>query len=233
MNNNRYSRHLAVEGFEPRHQAMLTGATAVIVGCGALGSQTALYLAGAGVGHIVLIDYDVVDISNLHRQVAYRTDDVGLSKARTLAAALGRLNPDVRVTVLERRINAPDDLAVCVAENHGDIVVEATDNACSKITVCDGAHNAGVPCVTGGVSGWHGQVMTLKTVRYGDIFGDTSADIAPGTIRGVIGPVAGFVAALQATEVIKILTHQGIPLADRMLAIDGLTMTVRTMDFVF
>lgn len=232
--NIRYARSLAVDGFDERHQELLCRSKVIIVGCGALGSQVALYLAGAGVGTLGLVDYDNIALSNLHRQVAYRTSLVGASKARTLSRMIGDLNPGVSTEPHILFVRSADELLDLINIGKYDLVIDATDNANSKSIVTQGAKKAGVPCVVGGVDGWKGQVTTIlpdnEAFVYEDIFGTPSKNCESPTrcsTIGVIGPIPGIISAVQATEAIKIITGSGAPLSNRLLLIDGLTMTFR------
>lgn len=236
MEMTRYARTLAVQGFTEEHQRMLGTARVLVVGCGALGSQVALYLAGSGVGRIGLVDFDNVDLSNLQRQVAYRMKDLGHAKVDVLAHAVTELNPDVVAAVLPMYVHSAAQLASVVRGGGYQVVVEATDTAASKKTVMAGAREAGVTCVVGGVDGWTGQVTVISghpdAPDYDDIFGEITANdqcstIAPCTLRGVMGPVPGIIASVQAVEVIKTICRLGRTLEARLLVADALSMQVQ------
>lgn len=194
----------------------------LIVGAGALGTVVGMYLAGAGVGHITVADFDTVSLSNLHRQIAYTETDVGASKAVTLAQRLHGINSEIVVAPLERRVDA--DILQWLLPDF-DLVVEASDNFETKYAVTDAAAAAGKPCVFGGVNGFKGEVHTHlpSGPSYRDIFPEGGEIPLPG-VRPVFGPVPGIVGSIQASEVIKILTGIGASLSSSMLLIDALTM---------
>lgn len=218
----RYERQILLPeiGLEGQHR--LSRSRVLIVGAGALGTVVGMYLAGAGVGHITVADFDTVSLSNLHRQIAYTETDVGASKAVTLAQRLRGINSEIVVAPLERRVDA--DILQWLLPDF-DLVVEASDNFETKYAVTDAAATAGKSCVFGGVNGFKGEVHTHlpSGPSYRDIFPEGGEIPLPG-VRPVFGPVPGIVGSIQASEVIKILTGIGASLSSSMLLIDALTM---------
>lgn len=227
---NRYIRQLQLPELGAEAQQRLGAARAVVVGCGALGSVAAMYLAGAGVGHITIADYDTVDLSNLHRQLFFAETDCGKPKAILLKQRMEALNSDIRVVALNEMIR-PDRLRELAAQ--ADVVLDATDNPDSKYMVSDVCATLPIPCITGGVKGWQGQVMTCVPGMpyYRDVFPESdSTGFTPCSIAGIIGPAAGAVAALQSAETIKLLAKAGKTLAGRLLLLDTLTMTMQEIE---
>lgn len=218
----RYERQILLPEIGPEGQHRLSRSRVLIVGAGALGTVVGMYLAGAGVGHITVADFDTVSLSNLHRQIAYTETDVGASKAVTLAQRLRGINSEIVVAPLERRVDA--DILQWLLPDF-DLVVEASDNFETKYAVTDAAAAAGKPCVFGGVNGFKGEVHTHlpSGSSYRDIFPEGGEIPLPG-VRPVFGPVPGIVGSIQASEVIKILTGIGASLSSSMLLIDALTM---------
>lgn len=225
-NNNRYVRHFAVDGFDEKAQQRLSAAKVLVIGCGALGSMAAMYLAGAGVGHLTIADFDFVDISNLHRQLFYKTNEIGTEKCLLLSKLITDLNPEVSVTAINRRITESDAASFA---SDADIILDCTDNAESKYLMEQAAIVAGTPIIIAGVSDFHGQVTAVRpgSVRFSEIFppSDNNTDH-----KGIIGPTAGTAASLMTVEAIKIITRLGKPLFDRLLTFDLLTQTFRTID---
>lgn len=228
----RYSRQIAVEEIGEDGQRALRDARVFIVGCGALGSMVAMQLAGAGIGHMTIADFDTVDISNLQRQFFFKTADAGKSKARMLFEAIAGLNPDVDVRVEESLITV--ESAPGLFSDY-DFIVDATDNVCSKSMVEDVCQKISLPCCIAGVSGFRGQVMTVTPGdgKFAEIFPDAPDNgIAPCSIGGVMGPAAALCASIQASEVIKYLTGAGRTLSGRLLTFDLLTDTFQTYTVV-
>lgn len=223
MDASRYIRQTSLPEIGPEGQEWLSRGRVLVVGAGALGSVVGLYLAGAGVGHITVADFDTVSESNLQRQIAYTEADLGAPKAETLARRLRALNSGITVGALNRKIDG-DTLQWCLADF--DVVVEASDNLETKYAVTDAAALAGKPCVFGGVNGFRGEVHTHLpgSPSYRDIFPEGGERPFEGP-RPVFGPVPGIVGAVQAAETLKILTGIGASLASKMLLVDALSMT--------
>lgn len=216
----RYARQIAIEGFGREAQEKLLNAKVGIIGCGALGSMVAMQLAGAGVGHLVIADFDTVDISNLQRQYFFETSQAGGSKAAILGERIHALNPEVRVTV--HNLLVTERNAATLLEGCG-FLVDATDNPASKTAVEAIALKCGTGCCIAGISEFHGQVMTVLpgSPRFADLFGEgADAGFTPCSTGGVAGPAAAFCASVQACETIKHLTGLGDTLAGQVLVFD-------------
>ncbi|HUY54730.1 MAG TPA: HesA/MoeB/ThiF family protein [Candidatus Nanopelagicaceae bacterium] len=228
----RYSRQLLLPGMTEARQLRLRRATAVVVGCGGLGGQAALYLAGAGVGRLRLVDPDRVALDNLHRQVAFRGADLGRPKVVALAEALSARNPQIEIEPVGRPLG---EESVGELLDTADLVLECSDDPLSKFTVNDWCAGHHIPLVVGGAIGFSGQIVLVSpgSPCYRCLF-HSPPEGATRTCReaGVMGPLVGVVGALQALEAIKALaglasgTRQG-----KLVDFDGLTGRWRTIFF--
>ena len=227
----RYARHLTLPQVGEEGQRRLKNASVLLVGAGGLGSPMALYLAAAGVGRLGLVDDDRVDASNLQRQVLYGTDDVGRDKLKAAAERLRDLNPHVELTLHRERFGPAN--ALRLVEGY-DVVADGTDTFATRYLVNDACVLAGVPLAFGSVDRFDGQVSVFGHAGgpcYRCLF---PAPPPPGEVPscaegGVLGVVPGLVGTLQATEVVKLLTGIGEPLAGRLLTFDALSMRFRTL----
>lgn len=220
----RYARHLVLREIGGPGQMRLREARVLVVGAGGLGAPVCLYLAAAGVGQITLADDDTISLSDLQRQVIFRSDQRGQGKAQVAATAMQALNPHVNVTVLPRRITEADtDL---IAQH--DLVLDGTDSFAVRAAVNRACVAARVPLIAGAIAQWEGQVTLYDPARGGPclacLFPTAPAPgLAPPCAEaGVIGPLPGVVGSLMAMEAIKHLTGAGQGLRGRMLIFDGL-----------
>ncbi len=224
----RYARHLVLREVGGAGQRRLLDARVLVVGAGGLGCPAALYLAAAGVGRIAIADHDAVAVENLQRQILYGAADVGRPKAETAAAALRRVNPDVAVEPLVRRVTAAEARGLVRGRS---LVVEGTDDPETKFAVNDACVAEGVPLVIGGVVRWSGQLMAVlprRTACYRCVFENPPEGAAETCeAAGVLGPAAGAVGTLMAVEAVKLLLGKGEPLAGRMRVMDFLNGTSR------
>ena len=218
----RYKRNLALPGIGEEGQRRLLEARVLVTGCGALGSIVSMYLAGSGVGHITLIDFDLVDISNLQRQLSFITDSVGKKKAFALGERLRQINPHIEIKPLDLRLTEENASELFAAH---DLIVDGSDNPATKYLIAKFAAQHSKPYVLGGVHEWRGQVMTCLpgTPGYADLFPAPAADAS--LPPGLLGPLPGIVASVQAAETIKVLTGAGTPLASRLLLVDAFAGT--------
>jgi adenylyltransferase/sulfurtransferase len=222
----RYSRQLVLPEWSGAAQERLKHATAIVIGAGALGSPAATYLAAAGVGRLGIVDEDVVELSNLHRQPLHYTPDVGRQKAENAAMKLGVLNPEVALDPYPVRIDASNAPAIVIG---ADVVVDCSDTFDTRYVVNDACCSQRVPLVEGGVLGFNGLVLSIKpgeSACYRCVF---PTPPEPGSVpscreAGVLGATAGIVGAIQALEALKLLTGVGQPLVDRILQLDAATM---------
>lgn len=223
----RYARQALVPEIGAAGQQRLAESRVLIVGAGGLGSPAALYLAAAGIGTIVLVDDDVVDESNLHRQVLHSTDRIGTPKVASAERTLRALNPEVRVVVhRERLVGANADRLLAGA----DVVIDGTDSLDTRYVINDAAMRLGLPVVHGSVHRWDGQVTVLGAGGpcYRCLHPEPPpAELAPDcAVAGVVGVVPGLVGLLQATEALKLLLGVGRSLVGRVLLVDALAATV-------
>ncbi len=219
----RYSRQISVEEIGESGQARLLASKVAIVGCGALGTMVAMQLAAAGVGSIVIADFDTIDISNLQRQYFFKTEEAGASKADTLALRMTEINPDCKVEIVKKMI---DRKLASEIFKESDFIIDATDNPASKMMIEETCEQQGKYCCVAGVSGYHGQVMTIRPggAKFGEVFSQgADSEFMPCSIAGVIGPTAALCASIQAAEAIKFLTNAGVTLQDRLLTFNLFT----------
>jgi molybdopterin/thiamine biosynthesis adenylyltransferase len=216
----RYGRQLVLPEWGLAAQAALAEARVLVIGAGALGSPVALYLAGAGVGRIGVLDDDAVELSNLHRQLLHFTPDVGAPKAESAAAKLRYLNPEVVVEPYQARFG-PDNAAALLEGQ--DLVVDCSDAFETRYAVNAACCAARVPLVEAGVTGFSGLVMAIRpgeSACYRCAFPSAPAG-APGCAEaGVLGPAAGVVGSLQALEALRLLAGLDGGLLDGFLQID-------------
>ena len=204
----RYSRQLVLPEWSEAAQLALRDASVLVVGAGALGSPVALYLAGAGVGRLGVVDSDVVELSNLHRQLLHFTPDVGVRKAHSAAAKLGFLNPEVEVVPYEVWLDGEN--AAGLLHGH-DLVVDCSDSFETRYAVNAACCAARVPLVEGGVVGTSGLVMAIRPGESACYRCAFPAPPPPGAEptcaqAGVLGPAAGVIGSMQALEALKLLT---------------------------
>lgn len=230
----RYARHVSLPGIGVEGQRRLAAARVLVVGAGGLGSPALLYLAAAGVGTLGVVDDDVVDASNLQRQVLHGTHDVGTPKTASAARALDGLNPGVQVVEHRERLGSGNALELV---RRYDLVLDGSDNFTTRYLVSDAAELAGVPVVWGGIHRFQGQVATfwaappagVEGVTYRDVFPEPpppalAPDCATG---GVLGALCGTVGSVMATEAIKLITGAGRTLLGRLAVYDALELTWR------
>ena len=223
----RYSRHLLIPEIGAEGQQRLLDAKVLLLGAGGLGSPTALYLAAAGVGTLGIVDDDVVDLSNLQRQVIHNSERVGVAKVDSAEATINALNPDVKVEKHQLRLG-PDNI-MDILPNY-DIVVDGLDNFPTRYLVNDASVRLRIPVVSAAILGFDGQLSVFKPYEgpcYRCLFPvPPPAELAPSCgANGVIGVLPGTMGLLQATEVIKLILDVGNPLIGRLLMYDALAAT--------
>ncbi|QMU27605.1 molybdopterin-synthase adenylyltransferase MoeB [Adhaeribacter radiodurans] len=232
----RYSRHLIIPEFNIEGQRRLKAAKVLIVGTGGLGSPLLLYLTAAGVGTIGILDFDIVDDSNLQRQVLFSVSDVGRPKVEAAKARLEALNPHVNFVVHNERLTSENALDII---KDYDLVADGTDNFPTRYLVNDACVILGKPNVYGSIFRFEGQVSVFN---YTDAEGKTGPNYRdlfptpppPGLVPscaegGVLGVLPGIIGSLQANEVIKVLTGVGEPLSGRLFLFDAATFETRVL----
>jgi sulfur-carrier protein adenylyltransferase/sulfurtransferase len=220
----RYSRHLLLPEVGAEGQQKLLEAKVLLLGAGGLGSPAALYLAAAGVGTLGIVDNDVVDLSNLQRQVIHSTDRIGVSKVQSAEQTIKALNPDVDVVKHELRLGPAN--VVDVIKGY-DIVVDGLDNFPTRYLLNDASVRLGIPVVSAAILGFEGQLSVFKPYEgpcYRCLFPvPPPAELAPSCgANGVLGVLPGTMGLLQATEVVKLILGEGEPLIGRLLMYDAL-----------
>jgi sulfur-carrier protein adenylyltransferase/sulfurtransferase len=227
----RYSRHLVLPEVGVEGQRRLKDARILLVGAGGLGSPNALYLAAAGVGRLGIVEFDVVDVTNLQRQVLHGTKDVGRSKLDSARDRLRDVNPHVEVVAHEARLTSENALEIIGGY---DLVVDGTDNFATRYLVNDACVLLGKPNVYGSIFRFEGQSTVFCTPDgpcYRCLYPEPPP---PGLVPscaegGVLGILPGLVGLVQATEAVKLVTGIGETLAGRLLLVDALAMSFRTM----
>ena len=226
---NRYQRHLSLPEVGEEGQLKLLDAKVLLLGAGGLGSPAALYLTAAGVGTIGIIDMDVVDESNLQRQILHNVDRVGDRKVDSAKKTLTALNPDVNVVTYDARLGADNIMEIL---DGYDVVVDGADNFPSRYILNDASVKLGIPVVHGSIFRFEGQV-TVFDPKNGPTYRDMlpeppPAEFAPSCAEaGVLGVLPGIVGSIQALEAIKLILGLGEGLSGRLVAFDALDMTFR------
>src|SRR6185503_9179628 len=231
----RYSRHLIIPDLGVDGQKRLKNAKVLVIGAGGLGSPALLYLAAAGVGTIGIVEFDVVDESNLQRQIIHGQSDIGRSKAESARDSIKEINPLVDVRLHEVRLE-PEN-AVELFEQY-DLILDGTDNFATRYLVNDAAVLAGKPYVWGSIYRFEGQVSVFwedapdgRGINYRDLYPEAPP---PGMVPscaegGVLGVLCASIGSVMVTEAIKLLTGIGEPLLGRLMVYDALEMSYRTI----
>jgi molybdopterin/thiamine biosynthesis adenylyltransferase/rhodanese-related sulfurtransferase len=228
----RYSRHLIMPEVGMAGQRRLKQGSVLLIGTGGLGSPLALYLAAAGVGHIGLVDFDVVDASNLQRQIVHGTSTVGVAKTESAKRRLQDLNPYIEITTYETRITSQNALDLM---RPYDVIVDGTDNFPTRYLTNDACVLLGKPNVYGSIFRFEGQATVFSTRDGGPCYRCLYPEPPPPGLvpscaeGGVLGVLPGVIGTIQATEVIKLLTGIGEPLIGRLLLYDALSMRFREL----
>jgi adenylyltransferase/sulfurtransferase len=219
----RYSRQMVLPQIDAAGQQRLLAARVLIIGVGGLGSPAAMYLASAGVGQLVLTDFDRVELSNLHRQILHRTSDIGQPKVLAAQTALRELNPDVDVLPLNGHLQ-DDSLRAAVAA--ADVVLDCSDNLATRFDVNDACFNTGTPLVSGAAIRFEGQVSVFIPKRpdspcYRCLYPASSAPDDGCSRVGIFPPMVGMIGCLQAQEALKLILGIGEPLCGRVAYLDA------------
>lgn len=228
----RYERQILLEGIGEQGQKKIEQAKVLIIGVGGLGSPCAMYLAGAGVGVLGLVDADIVSESNLHRQVLYYETDIGQSKVECAKKHLQDRNSNVKIKTYAYRLT--EENAAEIIKDY-DFVIDAVDNFETKFLINDICVSMGKAFCHGGIVGYYGQVMTYVKDQgpcYRCIFEEvpTGEDVPSCKVSGVLGPAVGVLGCVQATEAIKYIAGVGELLVGRMFTVDTRTLISRTVN---
>lgn len=227
----RYSRQIMLPEIDIAGQEALLAATVLVIGLGGLGSPVALYLAAAGVGRLILVDHDDVELSNLQRQIVHQQAAIGQSKVASAAATLSALNPETTVEAIHADLGEAE-LTGLVARSI--VVVDATDNFRIRYALNDACWAARVPLVSGAAIRWEGQVAVFDpraddSPCYRCLYSSGDDAALNCSENGVVAPLVGVIGAAQALETIKLITGVGETLTGRVLYFDGKRMEWRSL----
>ena len=230
---NRFSNHLILKEIGGHGQKLLNESRVLIIGLGGLGCPVLQYAAGSGIGTIGLIDNDNIEISNLHRQTIFSTNDIGKSKVEVAEKVTNMINPETKTLIYKERL---DDKNASKIIKEYDFIVDCTDNNLSKMIINDSSFENNKPLIYASVSGFFGQISTFKSYlkdKHNNPYPSYRClkikDINENDCNhiGVLGPIAGVIGSLQATELIKQITNHKDNLDKKLLIFDGLTNSIR------
>lgn len=230
---NRFSNHLILKEIGGHGQKLLNESRVLIIGLGGLGCPVLQYAAGSGIGTIGLIDNDNIEISNLHRQTIFSTNDIGKSKVEVAEKVTNMINPETKTLIYKERLN--DKNANKIIKEY-DFIVDCTDNNLSKMIINDSSFENNKPLIYASVSGFFGQISTFKSYlkdKHNNPYPSYRClkikDINENDCNhiGVLGPIAGVIGSLQATELIKQITNHKDNLDKKLLIFDGLTNNIK------
>ncbi len=227
----RYSRQIMLPEMDVAGQRKLIDATVLIVGMGGLGCPAAMYLAAAGIGHLIIADDDVVELTNLQRQIAHSQANLGEPKVSSVQETLLGLNSDLKITALHKRITG-DDLDQAVGQ--ADLVVDACDNFSTRFAINSSCIEQQKPLVSGAAIRMEGQLAVFdcrdpESPCYQCLYSQGDDEDASCSSNGVMAPVVGIIGAMQAMETIKLLAGLGSSLTGRLLLLDASSMQWREM----
>lgn len=234
MNDNqllRYSRQILLPQVDVEGQQRLLDAKVLIVGAGGLGSPASMYLAAAGVGSITIYDNDTVDLSNLQRQIAHHTTDIGTAKAISSLETMQKLNPDIHVRAVKQRLEG--ELLLEEVKN-ADVVLDCSDNFKTRFAINAACVQEKTPLVSGAAIRFEGQVSVFALNKenspcYNCLYQQDGEELQNCALNGVIAPITGIIGSMQALEAMKLIMGIGETLTGRLLLIDGLTMDIHTL----
>ena len=226
----RYSRQLMLPQIDVAGQEQLLASTVLLIGLGGLGAPASMYLAAAGVGHLILVDFDQVELSNLQRQIVHRNADIGRAKVESARDNLLRLNPEIRISILNKKLT-PDELLAQIKQAH--VVIEGSDNFETRFAVNKACVSTHTPLVSGAAIRMEGQVSVYLNDGHGPcyhcLYKDEGELDASCSNNGVLAPVVGIIGSIQATEAIKVITGAGKTLDGRLLLLDAMNMDWRSL----
>ncbi len=226
----RYSRQILLPQVGINAQERLLKSNVLIIGLGGLGSPVAMYLAAAGVGHLLLCDFDVVELSNLQRQIIHNTDDIGQSKVESARDSLFALNPLVKMTLLQQLDN--DALAEQISQV--DVVLDCTDNLPTRFAINQACVDTQTPLVSGAAIRMEGQISVFRQDQsdspcYRCLYSNEDALEETCTQTGILAPIVGIIGSLQALEAMKLIMNVGKTLTGQLLLFDALNMEINTI----
>ncbi len=223
----RYSRHIFLKEIGKKGQLKLKKSTIIVIGAGGLGSPLLLYLTAAGIGKIKVIDYDIVSLTNLQRQILYRMEDVGRLKSEVALDQLIKLNPEISIEFTSERLTPKNAYNII---DKVDLVVDGSDNFATRFLVNDVCYFKKIPLITGGVLQFYGMVMGIipqETPCYRCLFERPPEYVENCSTVGVLGPVVGVIGTIMATEVIKFLLGLTPNIMGNLLRYESLSLEFR------
>lgn len=225
----RYSRQILLPQIDATGQETLLNATVLIVGLGGLGSPVAMYLAACGVGHLILVDHDSVELSNLQRQIIHATNNIGKPKVISAQHTLHALNPDIQITTYQHKIEN-------ITHNLTDIdaIIDCSDNFTTRFALNTLSQQHNIPLISGAALRFQGQLTSFLPAQsnspcYHCLYPDMDIEQESCSESGIISPLVGVIGSLQAIETIKILLNIGNNLCGKLILFDGFTMQWRTV----
>lgn len=229
----RYSRHIMLPQMGIEGQQALADASVLIIGLGGLGSPAALYLAGAGVGQLTLVDDDSVELSNLQRQIIHHQHNIGERKVASAKSNLLAINPETNIVTIDQRL---DEAALAEQVQRADIILDASDNFATRFAINRACVQHKKPLVSGAAIQFEGQISVFDSRDndcpcYSCLYPEQGEDIQTCSESGVLAPVVGVIGSMQALEAIKLICGIGEPLYGRLLLFDALSLQWRSMNF--
>jgi adenylyltransferase/sulfurtransferase len=227
----RYSRQILLPQFGAEGQQALLQSKVLIIGLGGLGSSVSMYLAAAGVGSLVLVDHDAVDLSNLQRQILHRTVNIGQAKVESARTNLSQLNPDTHIITLHKKLT---DAELGQQVSEADVIVDATDNFPTRFAVNRACVECQKPLVSGAAIRFEGQVSIFDMRRddspcYRCLYDEQGWEAETCSENGIVAPLVGIIGSIQALETIKLIAGVGETLTGKLLMTDGLYQEWRSM----
>lgn len=226
----RYSRHLLLDDVGEAGQQALKNAKVLIIGMGGLGSPASLYLAAAGIGHLVLSDFDKIEVSNLQRQITYQSDDIGEAKVEVTKRKLQQINPEIKVRSINKKM---PEQQLTMELTMADLVLDCTDNMASRQMINKACVDAKVPLIVGAAIRLEGQLMFFDHSQadsscYHCLFPNSEEQTLNCSNSGIIGPVVGTIGTLQALEAIKYFVGLPSGIKNKLKLFDGKTLDWQT-----
>ena len=226
----RYSRQIMLPGIGYEGQQKLLESHVLLIGLGGLGSPVAMYLAAAGIGHLTLVDFDTVDLSNLQRQIIHNGERLGLSKVESAKRTLQVINPDCQINSITDKLEGD---ALLEQVGKADLVIDGSDNFTTRFAVNEACVKQQTPLISGAAIRMEGQITVFSGLPgdpcYHCLYGREGATDETCSANGILAPVVGIIGSMQATEALKLLTGYGTTLTGRLMILDALHMQWRTL----
>lgn len=226
----RYSRHILLPDFDIDGQQQVLESRVLVIGLGGLGSPVTLYLAAAGVGHLVLVDDDRVELTNLQRQIVHRQSTLGMTKTASAAETLQNLNNTIIVETIDHRLSEAE---LIEQATQADVIVDCTDNFSTRFLLNRVSKKTATPMVSAAAIRWEGQISVYDARQadapcYRCLYDDNGGDIQQSCSEsGVLSPLLGMMGSMQAIETLKLLVNKGTSLSGRLVLVDALSMQIR------